>query len=460
MKDLSIRLKFILAFLASSLIAIGLVAAFFGIVTNRTFQTLIVEEQKDDLKDLILNYYEAQGNLAGIAKVLNQPPFNPSGGHQAPMDQTALPGNYVLTLPDGRILYNATPQPLGTFLLKPELENADVIEIDEKPIAYLVFIDPIARPNPREQAFINQTNSALFCASLGAVILSIGLGLVFTNSLLKPLARLNTGIKNMKKGNLSQAVKVSSQDELGQVIITFNQMSKALAEASEQRKQMTADIAHELRSPLTVISGYLEAIQDGSLSASPDRINIIKNEVNQLNRLIEDLRTLALADAGELKILKTPINIESFFDHLQSSLGLIARKKQIELIFKKEGDNVQIKGDERRLVQALTNLINNALRYTPENGQISVTAKMEKDHTLIFIKDTGSGIPTEHIDKIFERFYRADPARQTHQGETGLGLSIVQSIVKAHGGTISVQSKEGQGTIFAIRLPQNNQSDY
>ncbi len=460
MKDLSIRCKFILAFLASSLVAIGLVAAFFGIVTNRTFQTLIIEEQKEDLKDLVLNYYEAQGNLAGVAKVLNQPPFNPSGDHQAQMDQTALPGNYVLALPDGRILYNATPQPLGTFLLKPELENADVIEVDEKPIAYLLFIDPIARPNPREQAFINQTNSALFFASLGAVILSIGLGLVFTNSLLKPLARLNTGIKNMKKGDISQAVKVSSQDELGQVIIAFNQLREALAEASEQRKQMTADIAHELRSPLTVISGYLEAIQDGSLSASPDRINIIKNEVNQLNRLIEDLRTLALADAGELKIFKMPINIKELFDHLQSSLGLIARQKQIELIFKKEDENMQIEGDEGRLQQALTNLINNALRYTPAKGRITISAKMEKEQTLIRVQDTGSGIPAEHIDKIFERFYRADPARQTHQGETGLGLSIVQSIVKAHGGTITVQSNKGQGTTFTIRLPQKNQSDY
>jgi signal transduction histidine kinase len=237
------------------------------------------------------------------------------------------------------------------------------------------------------------------------------------------------------------------------VIEGFNQMSSALAASNARRDQMTADIAHELRSPLTVINGYLEAMQDGTFEPTPARLEIIQQEVNQLNRLVTDLRTLALADAGQLEITKAEIDLQTLFQHLSNAHALQAQSKNIKLIFDKSQDIEKIFADEGRILQVLSNLINNAIRHTSEGGEIIVSGELETSKAVIKVTDSGEGIPENELDYLFDRFYRIDPSRQSTSGETGLGLSIVKALIEAHGGWISVQSEVGRGTSFVFTLP-------
>jgi signal transduction histidine kinase len=216
---------------------------------------------------------------------------------------------------------------------------------------------------------------------------------------------------------------------------------------------MTADIAHELRSPLTVINGYLEAMQDGSLEITQQRLSFIQNEVNQLNRLVDDLRTLALADAGELEINKEAISLQAMFTYLENAHILQANSKGIELLFEKEPSVEMIFADEGRIIQVLSNLITNAIRHTPEGGNVTIKGYQHNQDISIEVADTGEGISAQDLDLVFDRFYRGDTSRLSTSGESGLGLSIAKAIVEAHGGTIDVKSKVGEGTTFTVTLP-------
>ncbi len=316
-------------------------------------------------------------------------------------------------------------------------------------------INPTILPNPQEQRFIETTNKAMLYASLGAVSLAVILGPYFhPHPLAPPFETFN--------GNLQYGAR-RTKSNCG---INFQRRTRASHPGIQsderrahrrhaRRDQMTADIAHELRSPLTVINGYLEAMQDGSLEMTNERLAFVQDEVNQLNRLVDDLRTLALADSGELNIQKSEINIKNVFAHLSQAYQLLANSKNIKLSFANYGFNT-LYADEGRLNQVLSNLLNNAFRHTDSDGQISVKAYNLSDGSTTFeIEDTGEGIPEEDLPYVFNRFYRVDPSRQTKEGESGLGLSIVKAIVEAHRGQADVQSEMGKGTTFTVTFPMN-----
>lgn len=435
--------------MAAALAAIALVGAFTSVVSNRQFQTFIEDRLVEELSSRVLEYYEKYQTLDGIMNVLRTATGEFSTGFES-FERSGI----VLILPDRIILLGDETHHPGTKLPQTEFTDAHPIEYEGETIAYLAIISPQFRPNPQEQEYIKRTNSALLYASLIAIVLAILLGLIFTRTLLKPLSNLNTAIGKMEKGELLQEVPKTSDDELGDVIAGFNQMSTALSTANARREQMTADIAHELRSPLTVINGYLEALQDGVLEPTTERIEIIQQEVSQLNRLVSDLRTLALADSGQLEIIKDKVDLETLFNHLRNAYELIVASKNLKLTFKNKPELTYIYADEGRILQVLSNLINNAVRHTNEGGEIFVDAFRNDDGITIEVRDTGEGIPEEDLELVFERFYRADPSRQTTSSQSGLGLSIVRAIVEAHGGIVSVKSEVGKGSTFIILLPE------
>ncbi|MCB2202593.1 HAMP domain-containing histidine kinase [bacterium] len=451
MKSLSIRTKFILAFLIVSLLAILLVGAFTTYVSNQQFRTMVLDRFKQEYTTTVVKYYETTGTLLGIQFL-----FHPNTDNDAIDSIGSVHTGVVLALPNGGILVGDDEHPTGSFLTANEIKAATKITFEGRTIAYLVTINPPIVPNPQETLYIERTNKAMLYAGLVAVVVAVVTGLLFTSTLLKPLSSLSMAISKMEQGELAQEVPKSSNDELGSVIDGFNQMSTALAAANARRDQMTADIAHELRSPLTVINGYLEAMQDGSLDATAERLSFIQDEVNQLNRLVTDLRTLALADAGQLKIQKDILVVKALFSHLNDAYTLQAKSKQINLSFVAEPENLIINADEGRINQILSNLLNNALRHTPRGGSITVTASMEPSGAIITVEDTGEGIPATDLPLLFDRFYRTDPSRQATEGESGLGLSIVKALVEAHGGEIIVTSRMDVGTIFTITLPMAN----
>ncbi len=293
----------------------------------------------------------------------------------------------------------------------------------------------------------------LWLATIGAITLALILSVLFARSLSKPLREIMTAIQAMARGNLDQQVPVRSQDEIGQVADAFNQMSAELNRANQLRRQMTADIAHELRTPLSVITGYLAALSDGLMQGNPERFRIMHEEAQHLQHLVEDLRVLSLADAGELPLNRQWISPEEMVNLTTTAFSHQAEQQGVGLSDNIDSPLPLLYADPDRIMQVLSNLVSNALRHTPENGSVTISAHTTGKQIVLQVADTGSGIEPQHLPHVFERFYRADSARQQQEDESGLGLAIAKSIIEAHGGSITVSSTAGEGTAFSIMCP-------
>jgi two-component system sensor histidine kinase BaeS len=271
--------------------------------------------------------------------------------------------------------------------------------------------------------------------------------------LVAPLRQLTTASEKMAKGDLSQRVRIHTRDEVGELGHAFNQMAGDLQSAEIQRQHMTADIAHELRNPLSVIRGNLEAMLDGIYPADAEHLGSIYEETLLLQRLVEDLRVLSLADAGQLHLVKTETDLNQLLTGVAESVRAMADDKDVVLTVSVPRSPLVIEGDADRLRQVIGNLLGNALRYTPQNGTISLDVQARGEQAVVTIADTGPGIAPDEVPHIFDRFYRTDAARDRASGGSGLGLAIARALVEAHRGTITVQSELGQGTALIITLP-------
>jgi signal transduction histidine kinase len=257
----------------------------------------------------------------------------------------------------------------------------------------------------------------------------------------------------MAGGELSQQVTVNSKDEIGELAESFNRMSSEVAKANQLRKQMTADIAHDLRTPLTVIAGYVESMRDGDLAPTPERLDVIYAEIDRLQRLVADLRLLAHTDAGELRLNLQAIHPKELIESAAASFKLSAEQKSITLRVQADDDLPLLQIDESRMNRVLSNLISNAIRHTPEGGIISILATRKNQNIIIAVEDTGEGIPPADLPHIFDRFYRADKSRTEADGaSSGLGLAIAKALVEAHGGRVWAESEVGRGTRMRVAM--------
>jgi signal transduction histidine kinase len=269
----------------------------------------------------------------------------------------------------------------------------------------------------------------------------------------RPVRELTAATQLVAQGELGHQVPVRGQDELGGLATSFNQMSSDLAQASASRRQMTADIAHELRTPLSVILGYAEGLREGKLQADEETFSVIHQETQHLNHLVDDLRTLALADAGELTLTCRPVAPRDLLARTATAYAPQAQRQDVALQMNVEEGLPSVEVDPDRFAQVLGNLVSNALRYTPAGGEITLMAGLGSQSVVLRVKDNGAGIDPGVLPYIFERFYKGDKSRH-EDGESGLGLAIVKSIVEAHGGEILVESEPGQGAVFTIKIPR------
>jgi two-component system OmpR family sensor kinase/two-component system sensor histidine kinase BaeS len=267
------------------------------------------------------------------------------------------------------------------------------------------------------------------------------------------LRRLTRAARQVAGGDLRVEVPGSSIQEVDALAQAFNQMAHNLLHADQLRRNMTADIAHELRTPLTIIKGKLEGILDGIYPGTAQHIAPVLEEANLLERLIDDLRLLSLAEAGQLPLHREEVDVRELLESVRLSFAREAARNNVDLNVDVAPDTPAVDVDAQRMQQVLGNLVTNSLRYTPTGGRVELRAASE-DHTVhILIRDTGAGIAPDELPHIFDRFWRSDKARSHTAAGVGLGLAIARQLVEAHGGNISATSEPGHGTTMIVDLP-------
>ena len=316
---------------------------------------------------------------------------------------------------------------------------------------YFVIPDPVTSYLRQYDAALART---LLLPSLIGFLVGLGIILLLTRRIVRPLSSMTNAARRVGAGELSLRVPEVGPPEVAALALEFNTMASRLAESQELRQALVADVAHELRTPLTVVRGYLEAIRDHLVEADSNTINTIFDETIHLQDLVNDLQDLAQADAQELRLEFGSVDLGQLLASARAEFSLEAQNKGVELqVTVPTARLLVIIGDARRLAQVLHNLLGNALRYTPAGGRIQLMAAAAGNVARIEVRDTGTGISPEDLPFIFDRFYRVDKSRARGTGGSGLGLTIARRIIEAHHGTIEVGSELGAGTTFTIDLP-------
>ena len=356
--------------------------------------------------------------------------------------------------PAGRVLASKTGELVGEVLPANVLAQGVPMTLDGRVIGTLLNVRPVdAVFDAQGQAFLRQVQRSLVWAAVLAAILSLALGVFVSRLLTAPLARLTGAAQAIAAGDLSQRVDVRSKDEIGDLGTAFNGMAASLAEAETLRRNLIADVSHELRTPLTIIQGNIQAILEGVYPLEMAQMAGLYDETRLLTRLVDDLHDLALADAGQLRLERTPVNVSDLARTAVGQFDPVAEAAGVKLTLETSEDVPEVLGDADRLAQALRNLLSNAIRHTPAGGQVTMRVGRSGEQVTIQVADTGSGIAPEDLPHVFDRFYRGDKSRSRRGGGAGLGLAITRQLVTAHGGQIEVASSPGLGTSFVIALP-------
>jgi signal transduction histidine kinase len=357
---------------------------------------------------------------------------------------------------NGQVLIPGMGYDIGDQLPPTESQKGVPILVDGQEVGRVLLVrnSILDRLADAEAAFLARVNRVLILSAVGGTAFALLLGILLAQTLTRPLRELTAATKAVAQGDLDQQVPVRSEDELGQLARSFNQMNADLAHSRDIRRQMTADIAHDLRTPVSIILGHSEALSDGVLPARQETFEVIHDEARRLNRLIDDLRTLSLAEAGELELIRRFISPETLLVRAAKAHTprAIAEEKELTLDISRGLPDVNVDSD--RMAQVLDNLVSNAIRYTPPSGVITLSARNGRDGVRFFVQDSGPGIPAEDLPYVFDRFYKGDKSRQRKADEgSGLGLAIARSIVDAHGGRIWAESERGRGVTFVVELP-------
>ena len=447
MRSLSARL--VLAFALTSLVGIGLAALFVRQFVTNQFDSYVLEESQGQFVTLAENYYAAHGSWDGISSAELSEAYGHRGGHGRD-DSTQI----AFTLVDvgSRIVVSPNASQRGTLADPQQLSQAVPVLVNGATVG-TVYLSGTPGRSTAAESYLAGTDLALGAAALIAVLVALALGALLARLVTRPVRDLTNAARQIASGELGQQVPVRSRDELGLLASQFNAMSADLARATELRQRMTADIAHDLRTPLTVIAGYLEALRDEGLRPTPARFTAMYDETQVLLRLVEDLHTLSLADAGELVLRRQRVDPAQLLARVAQTYGDVAARAGVELHVEVASGLPLLDVDAEQLTRALGNLVSNALRYTPPGGQVTLRAERAPGGVALVVADTGIGIAAEHLPNLFERFYRADASRHQVAGGSGLGLAIVRSIIEAHGGEVAVRSTVGKGTTFTGTLP-------
>ncbi len=459
----SLTLKLTIAFMLVGAIGMIVFAVLVGQRAQAEFDHFLSARDQTVLANALSEYYLTHDSWTGVSDTIASTP---------PLlfySQSAVLANaqYVVVL-------GGQDYTVGQQLTASAVDASTPIQANGQTVGYLLFlpinkahgVDPASngppvkapqgdKPASSADDFISRMVNAAAVSSVVAALAALVLSFFLARQLTSPIRELTLATKAMAAGKLNQQVQVRSRDEIGELGRSFNQMSTDLARASQSRKQMTADLAHDLRTPLTILRGYTEGLKEGKLQGSSKLYSVMHSEVEHLQHLVEDLRTLSLADAGEIRLNRRAVDPAAVLERTALAYFVQAEQQKVTLRVDAPEGLPSIFVDTDRLTQVLNNLVSNALRYTPPNGTITLAAEAKDQAVFLKVSDTGSGIASEDLPYVFDRFYRVDKSRQRTEGDnpsSGLGLAIAKAIVETHGGEIKVASTLGQGTTFIIRF--------
>jgi len=462
----SLRTRLVLSFLVIIATTAGLVALLANRITANRFTYLVSsmgQMQARHLAPLFADYFAQTQSWDNVGTLL-QPGFGPRGMHgpmggqgnrRMMMMSTMVPGDERLLVvdADGLLVFDSGGSSSAIRLSDADRAKGAPILVGDRQVGTVIVASGLGTLTAGQADFLKQVNLLMLAAALVAGLAVLVVGSFQARRIVAPLHALAAAARRIAGGDLSQRVPVTSKDELGDVAVAFNTMASELEQQHELRRRAMADIAHELRTPLSVLQIDLESIEDGLTAPTPEVVAGLKQEVALLNSLVGDLRTLSLAESGELRLDIQPVEVRELVENTVARMCGAAQDKKIALSTDLPDRRLLVAGDTQRLTQVLLNLLSNALRYTPIEGRITVTARQVADRIQVSVQDTGEGIPDDELAFVFERFYRTDRARSRETGGSGLGLTIARSLVEAHGGRIWAQSQEGAGSTFTFSMP-------
>jgi len=465
MRRWSLRWKLGIAFLLVVVVSVVLTVFLVNRSTEREFRQYIsygktIYTQR--FSEILGNSYVSRGGWAGVQNSI-EASFFPAGSRLLIADNS------------GEIVGDSDREWLGKKASEVKVDNPTPILVSGQQVGEVYLLTSRggvvwdARgmhglgqfTDAAEQRFLDRFRWSLRTASMVAVAVAILLGLLLSRQITRPIRALTRGIGHIARGDFGHRVEISTDDEIGELAQSFNSMAASLDKGERDRRRLMADIAHELRTPLSVIEGMMDGMLDGVFEPNRENLMSIKGETALLTRHVADLRDISLAESGQLKLELMATDVVELVRHKVFQAEVEAREKGIELKIDAPRALPSVEVDPGRIEQVVANLLSNAIRHTPGGGSIVATVCLSDDagdkgqELVVSVSDTGEGIPVEHQPYVFERFYRVDEARSRRKGGVGLGLAIVKYIVEAHGGRVGVESKEGKGSKFFFTLPLN-----
>jgi len=457
----SLFAKGMFAFLVVILVAVGTVALLTGRVTETAFRRYALTRSGmwAELTERLGSYYRESGSWEGVQGALIMLAAQGSRARNRDVGVPAAPPtvDFRIADADGQVVADTRGPARGT-VLHSNLEDGVSIQADEEVVGYLLpaLGDRPAWPlDAAQSAFLSRVRRTLWVGAAAALTVALFLGGLLFRSITAPLRELAAASEAIARGDLSARADIGGRDEVAQLADAFNSMAGSLHRMEEARRNQAADIAHELRTPLTVLQGTLEAMLDGIYSTDRENLAAALSQTRTLGRLIEDLRLLALADAGRLHLKRNCLDLSTLLEETVVAYQPQAQERGIALEARTPADLPSVCVDQDRLTQVMGNLLSNSLHYVPRGGSVRVEVENLNSQVQVSVIDNGPGVSLRDLPHVFDRLWRADAARRRATGGSGLGLSIVRHIVEAHGGRIWAEETPGGGLTVDFSLPLN-----
>jgi len=436
----NLQFRVMIAFSLVILVTIGSVFFFFGQTTRselNRFEERIERTLTTRISFELSRYYHLQGRWEGIQPLVEQ---------WGSLSERRI----ILVDTDGTVVADSQ----GDFLGKPY--NPDSPGTILKPPWQQGTLGTLYISEAESTSLLilyNAMGRFLIWGACVAIAVALLLTFFLSKRISAPILELAATARKLGQGDLSQRVHIQDKSEVGELAQAFNSMASDLEKAEQLRRNMVADIAHELRTPLSNVRGYLEALQEGILKPDTSTIQSLQEEAALLSQLVDDLQELSLAESGKLELVCQAEDIVELINRVTAAMQTQATAKGISISVNLPEELPLVNIDSQRINQVLYNLIDNAVAHTTKGDAITITARQQDSWIEISISDTGEGIPSDDLPYIFERFYRVDKSRARTTGGTGLGLTIAKRLVEAHGGKIEVHSELGKGSRFSFTVP-------